>query len=299
MTRCATCTSTGLWPIPGPDELRRHYASYYLTRVDDPGRQDQLVEFHKGVFDYLLAHVAGATPHRFLDYGFGGGAFLRYIARQGHCAAGVDVSTQNVRQLSETARRDGISVQLVDLSVGTLNDLGAHRFDVVTLFQVIEHVPDPSGLITRLARLQDPGALLYLECPNDGAAWARFKNPLHLARGTSAWSSLKYPEHLHGFTPFSIGVLLRASGYEVVDCGDYAYRDGVHQVESEYWWPRFSSKPRSRTTVGLVRSLIPLFDRVMSTCFSSGSGLFALARKRVPAGSGPSGSTANRVTALR
>lgn len=284
VTRCAACTVTALRPLPSAEELQRHYSAYYLTRANDAGRHDHLVDLHKGVFDYLLQHVRSTPPHAFLDYGFGSGAFLRYAARQGHPATGVDVSPQNVRQLRDAARRDGVVIGLIDLSANSLDDLRPQRFDIVTLFQVVEHLECPLRLISQLSRLQDPGGLVYLECPNDSAAWAHAKNPLHRAVRSTAWSSLKYPEHLHGFNRRSIAALLLAGGYDLVDCGDYAYRDGLHQVESEFWWPRFGSQSSSRTMSGLVRSVIPLFDGMMSACFGAGSGLYALARKRQMAG---------------
>jgi 2-polyprenyl-3-methyl-5-hydroxy-6-metoxy-1,4-benzoquinol methylase len=280
VTRCSACTVTSLRPLPSAEELRRHYASYYLTRADDTDRQNHLVELHKGVFDYLLRHVRSTPPHAFLDYGFGSGAFLRYAARRAHRAMGADLSPQNVRQLQEAARCDGVTIGLIDLSTNSLGDLCPNHFDVVTLFQVVEHLACPLRLISKLSCLQEPGGLLYLECPNDSAAWAHAKNFFHRAARSTAWNSLKYPEHLHGFNRRSIAALLQAGGYDLVDCGDYAYRDGLHQVESEFWWPKFRSHSSSPTLSGLVRSAIPLFDGIMSARFGAGSGLYALGRKR-------------------
>jgi hypothetical protein len=102
---------------------------------------------------------------------------------------------------------------------------------------------------------------------------------MHRAKRGSAWCSLKYPEHLHGFGRQSIAGLLRASGYDVVDCGDYAYRDGVHQVESEFWWPRFRTPGHRLSLSQAGRAMVPVFDQMMSSCFGSGSGLYALGRK--------------------
>ena len=279
--RCGGCGVTSLHPAPSPVELARHYGSYYLTRTKDGHRQDRLVQLHERIVDYLVSHSTARSSRRlsFLDHGCGGGAFLRCVARHGHAAAGTDVSSQNVRQLREAAHQDGVDIQLVDLSTGSLTDLGATSFDVITLFQVIEHVTDPLELVGSLARLQVSGGLLYLECPNDAGAWVHIKNPAHRLFRSNSWNSLKYPEHLHGFNRRSIASLLGAAGYEVIDCGDYAYRDGVHQVESEFWWPRLRRNGHAPTPMGLMRSAIPILDQAMSTCFRAGSGLFALGRK--------------------
>jgi SAM-dependent methyltransferase len=274
VTRCRSCNLTALAPLPTPAHLAAHYSQYYLTRVADAARQDRLVAMHGPILDYLLGHVRGGQPVSVLDYGFGGGAFLQCVARRGHRATGADLSPQNVAQLTGTAE-----IRLVDLS----NDAEAaglrrERFDVITLFQVIEHARDPLGLLTDLASLQERGGLIYLECPNDAAMWALVKNPAHWLHDSPSWNSLKYPEHLHGFDRRSIGELLTRAGYDVLERSDYSYRDGLHQVESEFWWPRLGSG--QLTLPGLVRSMIPIFDGAASALFKAGSGLYALGRKR-------------------
>jgi 2-polyprenyl-3-methyl-5-hydroxy-6-metoxy-1,4-benzoquinol methylase len=282
VVRCANCGVTSLYPQPSPDELSRHYESYYLTRTNDTVRQARLVQLHRQILDYLVSQASSSPSRRlsFLDYGCGGGAFLRCVAMQGHLAVGTDVSTQNLRQLREAARHDNVVIELLDLSTSTLTDFGSRRFDVVTLFQVIEHIRNPLDLVSSLAGLQQAGGLLYIECPNDAGAWVHIKNPAHRLLRSNSWHSLKYPEHLHGFTRRSIASLLAAANYGVVNCGDYAYRDGLHQVESEFWWPRLRSNGHGQTPMTVMRSAIPLIDQAMSAFFRAGSGLYALGRKR-------------------
>ena len=269
---------TGLWPLPSETDLSKHYASYYLTRARDAERQERLVQLHGGVIKYLAQHLPGAGPHSILDYGFGSGSFLRGVARQGYRALGADLSPQNLQQLHEAAVLEGLAIDLIDLSAG--RPAGIPDVTVVTLFQVIEHVLDPLALLEQLATLQGDGGLIYLECPNDSAAWARVKDPAHRMLRHEAWGSLKYPEHLHGFNRRAIGTLVEKAGYDVIECRDYAYRDGVHQVESEFWWPRFGEDRSGRSLAGLSRSFIPILDKAMSFCFGAGSGLFVLGRKR-------------------
>jgi SAM-dependent methyltransferase len=230
------------------------------------------------VIEYLAAHLNGSGPHSILDYGFGSGAFLRGVARRGYRALGADLSPQNLQQLRETAIQEGLSIELIDLSAGL--PTGLSDIAVVTLFQVIEHVLDPLALLEKLSALQGDGGLIYLECPNDSAAWARVKDPVHRMFRHEACGSLKYPEHLHGFNRRSIGTLIEKAGYEVVECRDYAYRDGVHQVESEFWWPRLGGGLSRPSLAGVPRSFIPILDKTMSFCFGAGSGLFVLGRQR-------------------
>lgn len=281
VTRCRACSVTALTPLPTTEELNRHYSDYYLTRSNDAERQRRLVDLHRPIFGYLTGHLQASPPYSFLDYGFGSGAFLQCVAELGHVAVGADVSAQNRQQLEAICRHQALAIRLVDLSPGP-EMLTGMRFDVITLFQVLEHVADPLTLARHLSRLQAPGGLLYVECPNDPSALGRVKNLLRVVVSRPIWRSLKYPEHLHGFNRRAIRTLLTAAGYHVIDCGDYSYRDGIHQVESEFWWPPFRENPSLRTLYGLSRSVVPLFDRLMAASLHAGSGLFALGRKSDP-----------------
>lgn len=238
---------------------------------------DRLVEMHRPIVQYLASHAGGAPPCSFLDYGFGSGTFLRQVAASGHRAFGADISPQNVAQLAEASLREGLSIEVVSLSSGGLGDLGQAHFDVVTLFQVIEHVPEPLALLRSLSRYQQNGGVVYIECPNDASVLSRAKAFIQrLSRHGTRWRSMKYPEHLHGFNRKALSALLRAAGYEVVACGDYGHCDGTHQVEGVYWWPPFRENPAWYRPYGFSRSLIQLADSTMSRAFGSGSGLYAV-----------------------
>jgi SAM-dependent methyltransferase len=238
---------------------------------------------HGPIVEYLESHLTGEPPYSFLDYGFGSGSFLRKVAARSHSAYGADISSQNVEQLAERCRMEGRAIDTVDLSTSHLDQLGRDHFDVITLFQVIEHLLDPLDVLRELSGFQREGGLLYIECPNDRSAVSAVKTLVQrFFRRRSMWRSMKYPEHLHGFNPKALTTLLQSGGYDVVACGDYAYCDGIHQVESRFWWPPFRENTGWYTPYGFSRSLIPLVDGVMSKACGAGSGLYALARKASP-----------------
>ena len=103
----------------------------------------------------------GPAPLDILELGCGSGEFLALAAVRGHRASGIDFSETAVA----SARAKGLSA-----FEGGLDDLPRYlgedaRFDAVVLFQVIEHVADPHGLLTALARWVRPGGRLFLSCP--------------------------------------------------------------------------------------------------------------------------------------
>jgi len=281
VVRCVDCDVHALYPKPSAAELQKYYAGYYLTRAEDEFRQQRLIDLHAPVVDFLLGMLPDGRPHAFLDYGFGNGAFLQQVAKRGHLAHGADISVGNVRHLAESSESKGLDIRVVHLVSEHLSVLEPLRFDVVTLFQVIEHMIDPLDLIRDLANFQRPGDLLYIECPNNAAVLARIKNLIDpLLPRKLTWGSLKYPEHLYGFTKHSLSRLLEAGGYQLEICRDYAYCDGIHQVEGKYWWAYLSEKKKTYSLYDLARTAIPAFDRLMSWMVGGGSGIYALGRKR-------------------
>lgn len=278
VTRCRRCGVSGLLPIPTAEQLQEHYSQYYLTQGYSPQRLRYLSDRHKPVFDFLLSHAPGEESINVLDYGFGNGAFLRHVADRGHTAVGADVSEGNLEQLRRLGD-DGLKIEAFAVSAEDFSALDGRSFDLITLFQVIEHVPKPFALLEGLTRHQHSGGLLYVECPNDRAALCTIKRVLSSYYEGPTWGSLKYPEHLHGFSRQALSRLYERLGYEMLECGDYAYRDGFHQVEGEFWWPRLRDNAEALSLFGLSRSIVPAFDHLMSRAIGGGSGLFALGRK--------------------
>jgi len=278
--RCAECHVLALHPMPTPQQIQEHYDRYYLTRTSSDDSVERLIRMHGPIAEWLLARLDGSRANRVLDYGFGSGAVLVQMARRGQRAYGADLSTQNVRQLGEYAAKHSLDIELRDLSRQSVSDFGGVQFDLITLFQVIEHLTEPLAQLRQLAAHQGRGALIYLECPNDPGflSWSkRFTRVTPIRK--YLWNSMRWPEHLHGFGRRSMARMLEAAGYQVEELGDYAYRDGLHQVEAELWWPRFRDNPNPLSLRGLTRSAIPLADKLLSAGFGSGSGLYALARK--------------------
>lgn len=280
VTQCRQCEVSALDPMPSDPELAAHYEQYYLTRRSDSAALERLVALHDPIARWLLERTSNAPRKTILDYGFGSGAFLLQASRLGHTACGADLSRQNVRQLEATCARHGVSMKLIDLSASSLAGFESVRFDLITLFQVIEHMREPIERLRELSRLQSRGGCIYLECPNQAAALAWVKRFTRVTQARKLfWGSMKYPEHLHGFDRRSLQGLLERAGYRVEACGDYHYGDNLHQVEAETWWPRFRDNPDLLSWYGLSRSAIPVADRFMSALFHAGSGLFAFARK--------------------
>jgi SAM-dependent methyltransferase len=138
---------------------------------------------------------------RVLDVGCGNGDFLATLARRGWHVSGTDLSAVACDQ----ARGKGIVTHEGPL---TEANLPATDFDVITLWHVLEHLPDPTVELAEARRLLRDDGLLVLEVPNSGTPTFRLCG--------KDWVCLDVPRHLQHFTPPTLQQLLRQAGFAPV-----------------------------------------------------------------------------------
>jgi SAM-dependent methyltransferase len=96
-----------------------------------------------------------------LDVGTGTGQFLHAIRRKVMSVYGTEISGR-ARDIAKT--RYGLDILEAE---GVQADFGSLRFSTITLFHVLEHVPDPGVLIHDCYELLQPGGILVIAVPND------------------------------------------------------------------------------------------------------------------------------------
>jgi SAM-dependent methyltransferase len=97
----------------------------------------------------------------------------------------------------------------LDIRGGELDELALpdSGFDVVSMIEVVEHVPDPNALLASARRLLRPGGMLYLTTPNGRGISARVLGV--------RWSVLSPPEHLQLFSIRGLRIVLERAGLVV------------------------------------------------------------------------------------
>lgn len=154
------------------------------------------------VFNKYLDIVSslGIDKGKLLDIGAATGFFMKLAKGRGFEVAGVELSEYATKK----AREKGLNVITGDLqSAGFENS----EFDVVTMFDVIEHVPDPISFIIEAKRILRRNGLLLINTPDAESLWAK-------ALG-SKWQLIMPPEHIHYFSPKNLGEYLSKNGFEV------------------------------------------------------------------------------------
>jgi 2-polyprenyl-3-methyl-5-hydroxy-6-metoxy-1,4-benzoquinol methylase len=134
------------------------------------------------------------------------GAFLHAAQERGWKARGVDVN----ESANAFAQARGAEV-----SAGTIDDVdAAERYDVVTLWNCLDQLPDPEGALRHARALLNEQGIVTARVPN-GACYARLMK-LPFRRALLAQNNLLAFPYRQGFTPSSLRTLLTETGFDVV-----------------------------------------------------------------------------------
>lgn len=155
-----------------------------------------------------LSEIERLAPDkgRILDVGTAGGAFLGVAKRRGWEVAGCE---PNLWLADWGSKKYGISIK-----PGTIFDLKADAasFDVITLWDVLEHTPDPKKVLRKCNRLLKPGGVLVVNYPDVNSLIARMMR--------RKWVFL-LSVHLYYFTFETISRLLADCGFSVTRRKNY------------------------------------------------------------------------------
>ena len=196
------CTGCGLIlinPRPDPTDVIRiydpAYSQGYASKADGKRRRARR----------MVARVRRlfVPQGRWLDVGCSAGFIVEAAQQAGFEAHGVDVESWGVTYARET-------LGLAHVTQGHLEEQHYPDgfFNVVSVYEVIEHVPDLNLFAAELKRLLAPGGVIEIRTP-DVSHW-RVPRPLE------TWYAVMPSEHLYYFNRATLGRLLARHGLRIV-----------------------------------------------------------------------------------
>ena len=202
---CPKCGHAQLDPLPSAEAMRPFYEETYFVNSQTGGYASYLADepLHRLNARDRLARMqrAGATTGRLLDVGCAAGFFLDEARQQGWEAQGLDCSRW-ARQVATDKFGATTWETWAELLASP-----AEPFDVVTMFQVLEHFPDP-----RSARCRGPTdatrGLLVVETWNRESLIARLSGRF--------WQQITPPSVVHLFSNRSLRRLVESFGFKHV-----------------------------------------------------------------------------------
>ncbi|MBP5988306.1 MAG: bifunctional 2-polyprenyl-6-hydroxyphenol methylase/3-demethylubiquinol 3-O-methyltransferase UbiG [Azonexus sp.] len=115
--------------------------------------------------DWIDATI-GLAGKRILDVGCGGGLLSEGMAVRGANVTGIDLSEKPLGVAKLHLLESGQTVEYRKISVEQMADEMPGAFDAVTCLEMLEHVPNPSSVVTACARLVKPGGQVFLSTLN-------------------------------------------------------------------------------------------------------------------------------------
>lgn len=200
VARCSGCAHAFVLPhrLAASFATDLYHGEYAGFRADPV-----FAEFVRGFVHRELSPRIAPDAH-ILDVGCGNGEFLRAAIEAGFGAEGYDISEAAV------AHCRGLGLKARHGDFLTLDF--ERRFDLITLWDVLEHLTDPRATLARCRALLAPGGILFLKTPGTGAL------SVNLARiiPRLAGALLSTPAHIQFFQPAAVKQLLERAGFSGV-----------------------------------------------------------------------------------
>ncbi|MGI9628590.1 MAG: class I SAM-dependent methyltransferase [Longimicrobiales bacterium] len=241
--RCRDCDARFVYPIPTREELEERYeAEHSSGKWQALFDQTPVVETVRRA--KLFTEIAGG-PGRLLDVGFGDARFLRAARLEGWDTWGLELAESAAQSASAHHR----------VVVGELGALRfGPRFDAITFWDVLEHVPGPIEMVREAGRLLRPGGVLGMTMPN-----------VHGAESLTQGGGWKYYDldrygHLFHLGPDHLSRLLSDAGLETLAVRTSGSIDLRNLLDGagDRWGARIGRQVLDRVSGIVARAATPL-----------------------------------------
>ncbi len=197
---CDSCGFKFTNPVPAPEVIGKYYKSEeYISHSDT--KKGLISRLYHLVRNFTLKSklqlIGGRSEGmRLLDYGCGTGSFLEVCKNAGWLVTGMEPD----EDAAKLASRSGAIYP--DLQTLKLRD---QKYDVITLWHVLEHVSDLAETLSFFTEVLLPGGRLIIAVPN-------YRSYDAVSYGAH-WAAYDVPRHLYHFDQTTLGTLLKSYGF--------------------------------------------------------------------------------------
>jgi len=203
VVQCKTCSFVYITPLPTEQFLDLHYQQYLPSDISHIGQWRVMMSdiFLRSLNIIEARH--GSNKGKLLDIGCGYGFFLDLARQSGWSVYGIEPCAH----ARAYAASKSIKVDSDNLFVRAYKD---EMFDVVTLFYVLEHLPDPLRYLKEVVRILKPGGLVLIRVPHT----TPIVNFLKILRIPNKLYDV--PSHLSDFSPHTLAYVLKKTGFNQI-----------------------------------------------------------------------------------
>lgn len=240
--RCMQCESLFLWPQQMEEAPSEYYNPQYYgeseNKFSTPGVEKVLHFFREQRVRRLLRFLPTKNEASILDVGCGNGSFLHILGKKGNFTL---FGSELPGQAAERSRRFP-EIQL-STSGAFHEGVSPGSLNAVTMFHVIEHLPDPITYLDKISLALKKGGVFYVSFPNIDSWQARLFR--------DKWLHLDPPRHLVLFHPEAFSNYMERIGFE------RAYRTSLSTEQNPF---------------GMVQSLLNWFSGPRDLLYESMKG---------------------------
>lgn len=246
-----------------PEEM--YSQQYHDVMSGEEGWQDQSGAREQAALRKdLIADYCGNG--RLLDVGCSTGLFIKVCQEKGFACYGIDPSPYACQKARESSGLQEISVEVA--SIATSNLIKSEQFDVITMWDVIEHCSTVASDMKSIVKAMKPGGFIFLRTPDSASIFFALSVLLYKI----SFGKINYPvasmyhfDHYLFFNRVSITKFLESNGLRV-----------VRVTSDPLLWKRFKyAECRRSLWVNMVLSLLYWVGRVIG----HGHGMIVVARK--------------------
>jgi 2-polyprenyl-3-methyl-5-hydroxy-6-metoxy-1,4-benzoquinol methylase len=205
IVQCSECSFVYVNPRIKTEELYKLYSSDYFNNTQfgyenyELNARLRIMTFEK--WYSLIVPFLGKKQERALDIGCAAGDFIEVMMRNGwKDAEGIELDPTMIALL----RKKNILVSTTPLEKIEMNG----KYDLITLFDVIEHLPGLSEAFQKLHDILEPDGTIALITPDYSSAQRKLFG--------KRWFQFKPYEHIQYFTPTTLARALKPHGLKIV-----------------------------------------------------------------------------------
>lgn len=275
LMRCSGCSYVWLADPPKPEEMGPHYSEDYHRVIMTAGEVSAESRW-KRQRDTVAHYKKGGS---ILDIGCSSGAFLGTLKGGSWKLYGIEMEASTAEKAKAAT---GAEVYVGEALDAPFPD---ESFDVITGFDLLEHVYHPRQFLAKVQQWLKPGGIVYFGLPNIDSWESRILG--------TYWYGLELPRHLSHFSPRSLRHVMTTLGFEEVRLTtprtSYIEHSGAYLCSEAIKMAGGSPAPMSKrgprsvpwraVRKGLQLSLVVPFSQIASMA-DAGPSIEAIFRKK-------------------
>ena len=282
VVHCDECHLEFVNPLPTLESMKENYQKEMIGDETESGlhssyileRQARIKSFSK-LYNSRLSLIERLYSGKgnLLDIGCGAGFFLHCAKERGWNCHGLEILPEYIKFAQENFALDNIRLESLDDSLS----YDTNTFDVITLWDLIEHLRNPLDCLKRIHHAMKPGGLLVMWTPN-------VKNAVFLKEN---WVGYETLQHFYFFSRDSLNQMLEKAGFKIVHLETNKARKGLlnqkgfnaydNSAKPNNIMEKFlrSAKRDLKNTLNPLTYIGPLFDKA-----GYGFNLYVIASKQ-------------------